>query len=123
MILGFPRAKQGLCHTKHGGAGGIILCALLTVFLVFFYSKTKFHTFFCNVPWVFHSFIKVLYIFFRVNQSFIVPLLTIVFYSIFFYNSFCWGLACHTYCYRTSVIHQLRSSFRIHKITSYAKCH
>ena len=25
MILGFPRAKQGLCHTKHGGAGGIIL--------------------------------------------------------------------------------------------------
>ena len=36
MILGFPRAKQGLCHTKHGGAGGIILWALLTVFLVFF---------------------------------------------------------------------------------------
>ena len=34
MILGFPRAKQGLCHTKHGGAGGIILWALLTVFLV-----------------------------------------------------------------------------------------
>ena len=25
MILGFPRAKQGLCHTNHGGAGGIIL--------------------------------------------------------------------------------------------------
>ena len=22
MILGFPRAKQGLCHTKHGGVGG-----------------------------------------------------------------------------------------------------
>ena len=21
MILGFPRAKQGLCHTKHGGGG------------------------------------------------------------------------------------------------------
>ena len=21
-ILGFPRTKQGLCHTKHGGAGG-----------------------------------------------------------------------------------------------------
>ena len=21
MILGFPRAKQGLCHTKHGGEG------------------------------------------------------------------------------------------------------
>ena len=34
MIWGFPRAKQGLCHTKHGGAGGIILWALLTVFLV-----------------------------------------------------------------------------------------
>ena len=34
MILGCPRAKQGLCHTKHGGAGGIILWALLTVFLV-----------------------------------------------------------------------------------------
>ena len=34
MILGFPRAKQGLCHTKHGGAGGIILLALLTLFLV-----------------------------------------------------------------------------------------
>ena len=36
MILGLPRAKQGLCHPKHGGAGGIILWALLTVFLVFF---------------------------------------------------------------------------------------
>ena len=36
MILGFPRAKQGLCHTKHGEAGGIILWALLTVFLVLF---------------------------------------------------------------------------------------
>ena len=36
MILGFPKAKQELCHTKHGGAGGIILWALLTVFLVFF---------------------------------------------------------------------------------------
>ena len=36
MILGFPRPKQGLCHTKHRGAGGIILWALLTVFLVFF---------------------------------------------------------------------------------------
>ena len=24
-FMGFPRAKQGLCHTKHGGAGGIIL--------------------------------------------------------------------------------------------------
>ena len=35
MILGFPRAKQGFCHTKHGVAGGIILWALLTVFLVF----------------------------------------------------------------------------------------
>ena len=35
MILGFPRAKQGLCHTKHGGAGGMILWELLTVFLVF----------------------------------------------------------------------------------------
>ena len=34
MILGFPRAKQGLCHTKHMEAGGIILWALLTVFLV-----------------------------------------------------------------------------------------
>ena len=34
-FLGFPRAKQGLCHTKHGGAGGIILWALFTVFLVF----------------------------------------------------------------------------------------
>ena len=34
MILGFPRAKQGLCHTKPWGAGGIILWALLTVFLV-----------------------------------------------------------------------------------------
>ena len=34
MLLGFPRAKQGFCHTKHGGAGGIILWALLTVFLV-----------------------------------------------------------------------------------------
>ena len=33
--LGLPRAKQGLCHTKHGGAGGIILWALLTVFLVY----------------------------------------------------------------------------------------
>ena len=33
MILGFPRIKKGLCHTKHGGAGGIILWALLTVFL------------------------------------------------------------------------------------------
>ena len=22
MILGFPRAKQGLCHTKHWGSGG-----------------------------------------------------------------------------------------------------
>ena len=44
VILGFPRAKQGLCHTKHGGAGGIILWALLTVFLVlygfdFFFNK------------------------------------------------------------------------------------
>ena len=38
MLLGFPRAKQGLCHTKHGGAGGIILWALLTVFLVFISS-------------------------------------------------------------------------------------
>ena len=36
MILGFPRAKQGLCHTKHGGAGGISLWALLTVFIVSF---------------------------------------------------------------------------------------
>ena len=36
MILGFPRAKQGLCRTKHGGAGGIILWALLPVFLVSF---------------------------------------------------------------------------------------
>ena len=36
MFLGCPRAKQGLCHTKHGGAGGIILWALLTVFLVSF---------------------------------------------------------------------------------------
>ena len=36
MILGCPRAKQGLCHTDIGGAGGIILWALLTVFLVFF---------------------------------------------------------------------------------------
>ena len=36
MILGFPRAKQGLCHTKHGEAGGIILLALLTVFLVIY---------------------------------------------------------------------------------------
>ena len=35
MILGYPRAKLGLCHTKHGGAGGIISWALLTVFLVF----------------------------------------------------------------------------------------
>ena len=35
LILGFPRAKQGLCHTKQEGAGGIILSALLTVFLVF----------------------------------------------------------------------------------------
>ena len=35
MILGFPRAIQGLCHTKHGGAsGGIIFLALPTVFLV-----------------------------------------------------------------------------------------
>ena len=34
MILGFPIAKQGLCLSKHGGAGGIILWALLTVFLV-----------------------------------------------------------------------------------------
>ena len=34
MILGFSRAKQGLCHTKHGEAGDIILWALLTVFLV-----------------------------------------------------------------------------------------
>ena len=36
MILGFPREKQGLCNTKHGGAGGgvIIFRALLTVFLV-----------------------------------------------------------------------------------------
>ena len=29
------QTKQGLCHTKHGGAGGIILWAVLTVFLVF----------------------------------------------------------------------------------------
>ena len=41
MILGFPRAKQGLCHTKHGGAGGIILWALLTVFLVWDYIIRK----------------------------------------------------------------------------------
>ena len=34
MILGFSRAKQGLCHTKLGGVGGIILWASLTVFLV-----------------------------------------------------------------------------------------
>ena len=34
MILGIPRAKQGRCHTKHGGAWSIILLALLTVFLV-----------------------------------------------------------------------------------------
>ena len=42
MILGFPRAKQGLCHTKHEGAGGIILWALLTVFLVLKKRCTKF---------------------------------------------------------------------------------
>ena len=42
MILGFPRAKQGLCHTKHGGAGGIILWALLTVFLVSFCKSSSF---------------------------------------------------------------------------------
>ena len=36
MILGFPRAKQWLCLTKHGDSGGIILWALLTVFLDFF---------------------------------------------------------------------------------------
>ena len=36
MILGFPWAKQGLCHTKHEGAEGIILWALPTVFLVYF---------------------------------------------------------------------------------------
>ena len=34
MILWFPRAKHRLCHTKHGGAGGINLWPLLTVFLV-----------------------------------------------------------------------------------------
>ena len=34
MILGCPRAKQGLFHTKYGEEGGIILWALLTVFLV-----------------------------------------------------------------------------------------
>ena len=28
MIFGFPGAKQGLCHTKHGGAGCIILVFL-----------------------------------------------------------------------------------------------
>ena len=39
MILECPRAKQGLCHTKHGGAGGIILWALITVFLVFDIEK------------------------------------------------------------------------------------
>ena len=36
MILGFPRAKQGLCHTKHGGAGGIILWALLSISSLFY---------------------------------------------------------------------------------------
>ena len=35
MILEFPREKQGLCQTKHGRAEGIILWALLAVFLVF----------------------------------------------------------------------------------------
>ena len=39
MILECPRAKQGLCHTKHGRAGGIILWALITVFLVFDIEK------------------------------------------------------------------------------------
>ena len=41
MILGFPRAKQGHCHTKHGGVGGIILWALLTVFLVIIVFSMK----------------------------------------------------------------------------------
>ena len=27
MILGFPKAKQGLCHIKHGGAGGFVSIA------------------------------------------------------------------------------------------------
>ena len=45
MILGFPRAKQGLCHTKHGGAGGIILWALLTVFLVLLESGLDYYIF------------------------------------------------------------------------------
>ena len=31
MILGFPRAKQGLCHTKQGEAGGIILCIAYSI--------------------------------------------------------------------------------------------
>ena len=38
MILGCPTAKQGLFRTKHGGAGGIILWALLTVFLVLWWA-------------------------------------------------------------------------------------
>ena len=42
MVLWFPRAKQGLCHTKHGGAWVIILWALRTVFLIFL--KWNFHS-------------------------------------------------------------------------------
>ena len=49
MILGFPRAKQGLSHTKHRGAGGIILWALLTVFLVLTETHMAYHNLSCSV--------------------------------------------------------------------------
>ena len=43
MILGFPRAKQGLCHTKHGGAGEVFLVMLILLLLQndLYYSIVK----------------------------------------------------------------------------------
>ena len=55
MILGFPRAKQGLCDTKHGGAGGIILWAFLTIFLVYHRLRQFCHGIFISIWYsIFH---------------------------------------------------------------------
>ena len=44
MILGFPRAKQGLCHTKHGEVGGSnfvsIAHSISSLFMLSFILKT-----------------------------------------------------------------------------------
>ena len=56
--FGFPRAKQGLCHTKHGGAGGIIFVNIaysISSFMVYFMKSIFNSDFFVKV---FHIFIK-----------------------------------------------------------------